>query len=160
MVQAALDRARLGRTTLIVAHRLSTIRSADLVVAIGDGQVAEMGTHKELLAQKGLYHSLVTAQIQSRGDDIDEDEDDDTVAEKQKQLEKTLEETRRKSFTALDDEEVMPITDTISEALMDVSCRKREGFQRINYKMVSFFISGRRVSQTSSDNKTVKNELS
>jgi ABC-type multidrug transport system ATPase subunit len=103
-----------------VAHRLSTIRSADSVVAIKDGQVVEQGTHKELLAQKGLYHSLVQAQVQGRGEVIDEEEvDEEAVAEKQRMLEKTLAETRRKSFTALDDDEVMPITETLAEALMD-----------------------------------------
>ena len=54
---------RRGRTTVIVAHRLSTIRSADKIVALNNGLVAEVGTHKELMKQKSFYYNLVTAQI-------------------------------------------------------------------------------------------------
>jgi len=61
-VQAALARLRAGRTTLVVAHRLSTVREADLIVAMEDGRVAESGTHDDLLARGGLYAGLVRAQ--------------------------------------------------------------------------------------------------
>jgi ABC-type transport system involved in Fe-S cluster assembly fused permease/ATPase subunit len=54
-VQAALAERRSNRTTFIVAHRLSTIAEADLIVVFKDGLVAERGTHNELLAQNGLY---------------------------------------------------------------------------------------------------------
>ena len=63
VVQEALDRAGTGRTTLVVAHRLSTIRNADLIVALEKGSVREIGRHEELMAQKGLYHSLVLRQL-------------------------------------------------------------------------------------------------
>nr|WEU75111.1 ABCB1-mScarlet-I fusion protein [Vector pPB-pCoBlast-actin5c-abcb1(67-1411)-mScI] len=63
VVQNALDKARQGRSTIIVAHRLTTIRSADLIVAMQDGRAAEMGTHEQLMVKHGLYYSLVTAQI-------------------------------------------------------------------------------------------------
>ncbi len=59
IVQEALDKAKIGRTTIIVAHRLSTIRNADLIVALADGQSQEMGSHEELMEKKGLYYSLV-----------------------------------------------------------------------------------------------------
>jgi subfamily B ATP-binding cassette protein MsbA len=61
-VQAALARLRAGRTTIVVAHRLSTVRDADLVVAMADGAVAERGTHAELMAREGLYARLVRTQ--------------------------------------------------------------------------------------------------
>ncbi|XP_063889978.1 ATP-dependent translocase ABCB1-like isoform X2 [Scylla paramamosain] len=63
IVQQALDKVRRGRTTVIVAHRLSTIRSADKIVAFNKGLVAEVGTHKELMKHKSFYYNLVTAQI-------------------------------------------------------------------------------------------------
>jgi subfamily B ATP-binding cassette protein MsbA len=61
-VQQALARLRLGRTTIVVAHRLSTVRDADLVVAMADGRAVEQGRHAELLELDGLYARLVRTQ--------------------------------------------------------------------------------------------------
>jgi subfamily B ATP-binding cassette protein MsbA len=61
-VQTALARLRQGRTTIVIAHRLSTVRDADLVVAMADGHAVEQGTHAELLTQDGLYARLVRSQ--------------------------------------------------------------------------------------------------
>ncbi len=55
--------ASRGRTTIIVAHRLSTIRNADKIIVIHDGQVVEQGGHSELMLLGGHYHALVTAQM-------------------------------------------------------------------------------------------------
>ena len=63
VVQTALDQASAGRTTIVVAHRLSTIRSAHVIIAIERGEVKEMGTHDELMEKKDLYYSLVTRQL-------------------------------------------------------------------------------------------------
>ena len=61
-VQVALARLRQGRTTIVVAHRLSTVRDADKVVAMADGSSVEQGTHAELLDKDGLYARLVRSQ--------------------------------------------------------------------------------------------------
>ena len=65
VVQAALDRARRGRTCIVIAHRLSTINDADIVAVVANGVVAEMGTHDELIEKRGLYFDLVQTQTMS-----------------------------------------------------------------------------------------------
>jgi ATP-binding cassette subfamily B protein len=62
-VQRALDQALSGRTALVIAHRLSTVRSADLIAVIDGGQVVEQGRHTELLARGGLYADLYRTQF-------------------------------------------------------------------------------------------------
>ena len=61
-VQAALERARSGRTTIIVAQRLSTVRNADKILVLENGRIEEEGTHSELLEKSGLYYNLVKKQ--------------------------------------------------------------------------------------------------
>lgn len=91
-VQAALDKASKNRTTIIVAHRLSTIRGANKIIVISNGKVVEQGTHDELMQLGHEYYTLVTTQVQSSEqfrDDIPDqnkekqldliDDDDDTI---------------------------------------------------------------------------------
>ncbi len=62
-VQAALERLSAGRTTLVIAHRLSTVRKADWIYVMQDGGVQEEGRHDELIAQDGLYAKLCRLQF-------------------------------------------------------------------------------------------------
>ncbi|NKB56665.1 MAG: thiol reductant ABC exporter subunit CydC [Alphaproteobacteria bacterium] len=62
-VREALEELMADRTTIVIAHRLSTVRSADLIVALNEGKVIETGTHQELLAKGGLYAQLVAHQL-------------------------------------------------------------------------------------------------
>uniref|UniRef100_W5LHI0 Bile salt export pump n=1 Tax=Astyanax mexicanus TaxID=7994 RepID=W5LHI0_ASTMX len=64
IVQEALDKVRLGRTTISIAHRLSTIKNADVIVGFEHGRAVERGKHDELLDRKGVYFTLVTLQTQ------------------------------------------------------------------------------------------------
>jgi ATP-binding cassette subfamily B protein len=69
LVQEALDRLKVGRTTIIVAHRLSTIRAADRIAVLDDGWLVELGTQDELLAHEGLYARLHRLQFVVEGPD-------------------------------------------------------------------------------------------
>lgn len=63
LIQEAMDRLMAGRTSFVVAHRLSTIRNADVILVMEQGDVAESGTHEELLAQGGAYAKLYNSQF-------------------------------------------------------------------------------------------------
>jgi ATP-binding cassette subfamily B protein len=67
LIQEALERLIRGRTTLIIAHRLSTVRAADDIVVLEDKSIRESGTHEELMRRDGLYRKLYT--IQGRMDE-------------------------------------------------------------------------------------------
>ena len=63
LIQQALDRLMEGRTTFVIAHRLSTVRRADLIVVMDKGQIVQTGTHAELLAEGGLYREIHDLQL-------------------------------------------------------------------------------------------------
>jgi len=54
------------RTVLVIAHRLSTVRNADMIVVINEGNIVEKGSHEELLEQKGAYYTLYNAQFKKK----------------------------------------------------------------------------------------------
>ncbi|CAG9764190.1 unnamed protein product [Ceutorhynchus assimilis] len=64
IVQSALDNARKGRTVIVIAHRLSTVRNADLILVLNQGKIVEMGTHEQLQKLKGYYWALTYQQQQ------------------------------------------------------------------------------------------------
>jgi ATP-binding cassette subfamily B (MDR/TAP) protein 1 len=66
VVQAALGRAKEGRTTIAVAHRLSTIKDADVILVFEKGRVVETGEHKELLERRGVYYQMCRGQALDR----------------------------------------------------------------------------------------------
>jgi ATP-binding cassette subfamily B protein len=67
MVQAALEAAMAGRTTIVIAHRLSTVLKADRIVVMEAGRIVDIGTHAELVARGGLYARLAAMQFDLEG---------------------------------------------------------------------------------------------
>ena len=65
VIKQALSKLARGRTTLVIAHRLATIREADIIVVLDQGQIAETGSHAELLAKDGIYAELFRLQFSS-----------------------------------------------------------------------------------------------
>ena len=69
LIQQALDELCKGRTTLVVAHRLSTIKNADEIAVVDDGRIKELGTHEELMEKKGIYYDLYQLQFRANSGD-------------------------------------------------------------------------------------------
>lgn len=69
LIQNAIEKVIAGRTTFMIAHRLSTVRNADIILVVRDGVIVESGTHKELLAKRGYYYNLYTRQYEREATD-------------------------------------------------------------------------------------------
>lgn len=67
--QESLDTLMAGRTTVIVAHRLSTVINADIIAVVKGGQIIDQGTHSELMKRGGFYASLVSRQMMDEGEE-------------------------------------------------------------------------------------------
>ncbi|XP_063545625.1 multidrug resistance protein homolog 49-like [Cydia strobilella] len=103
-VQAALDAASKGRTTLVVSHRLSTIVNATRIAYVEHGAVLEQGSHRELLEKKGLYWKLVqedmsTESMEKTCSDVESEEDEDVVEESRFKRAPSIRSSRRESLT-------------------------------------------------------------
>jgi len=68
LIQASMATLLAGRTTFVIAHRLSTVRRADTILLMEDGQIIERGTHAELMAARGVYHEMVMRQMTSHAE--------------------------------------------------------------------------------------------
>jgi len=75
LIQEALDKLMEGRTTFVIAHRLSTVRRADMIVVMDKGRIAQQGTHVELLKQGGLYREIYELQLKDRARIVDKTEE-------------------------------------------------------------------------------------
>jgi ATP-binding cassette subfamily B protein len=69
LIQASMATLLAGRTTFVIAHRLSTVRRADLILLMEDGRVIERGTHEELMQTRGMYYGMVLRQMETAGHD-------------------------------------------------------------------------------------------
>ena len=73
LIQASMAALLAGRTTFVIAHRLSTVRRADLILLMEDGRVTERGSHEELMAARGTYYGMVVRQMESHNPNVEEE---------------------------------------------------------------------------------------
>lgn len=92
IVQTALETVMSHRTTIVVAHRLSTVRNVDMIIVLNNGRVVEMGSHTALMSKAGEYASLVSLQVSKHKTNLisDSTQDDSSNESCQQQLKKTV----------------------------------------------------------------------
>ncbi|CAF1114071.1 unnamed protein product [Adineta steineri] len=125
IVQDALDNAKQGRTTIVVAHRLSTIRNADIIIGLNDGQTVEYGTHDELMKYKGLYYELVNEQgVDKQYESLSETDMEEEAKLKQSytQVLSTIRENIRELNDYIEEKEI----DDTATSLFDDSMEKKQ----------------------------------
>jgi ATP-binding cassette subfamily B protein len=86
LIQQALDRLMAGRTTFVIAHRLATVRRADLILVMDDGRIVQRGRHAELLEQGGLYKEIYDLQLSQQNRFLDEKEPEEEFLPNQLEL--------------------------------------------------------------------------
>ena len=86
LIQQALDRLMAGRTTFVIAHRLATVRRADLILVMDDGRIVQRGRHAELLEQGGLYKEIYDLQLSQQNRFLDEKEPAEEFMTNQQEL--------------------------------------------------------------------------
>ncbi|TGZ59833.1 hypothetical protein CRM22_008840 [Opisthorchis felineus] len=142
IVQEALERASTGRTCVVVAHRLSTIRNADLILVLKNGVIWEAGNHDELVAKNGLYATMLSSQKQSdKVAEIEGDSEDDQAENGAPESEKKLK-FQDDSVWQLDADnesvsESMASTMNFRQRGSSVSQQMREKFQKIRHSPVA-----------------------
>ncbi len=72
LIQASMSALLAGRTTFVIAHRLSTVRRADVILLMDDGRIVERGRHDELMDLRGVYYDMVLRQMMSHGEDVEQ----------------------------------------------------------------------------------------
>ena len=148
IVQEALDKAKVGRTTIIIAHRLSTIRNADLIISCAGGRISESGNHSDLMARKGLYYELVTLQTIEKipSSDLEgEKGDDDSLVDVVENKDTNKQDSEGSSNSSIEEESREPDLRRRSTTMRKVSTfsgpyqkRDKKGFFFYERKILSF----------------------
>lgn len=129
IVQNALDKAAKERTTVVIAHKLATIKNADNIVVMSQGRIVEQGTHESLLAKNGAYAKLVSVQdLGKAAEDSDEEESEDTAVSRRPSL------ALQKSLTRFPSQDVRKIESENDRE--DYDLHKSIGMFRIVYQLV------------------------